>query len=83
MKIFVSIASYNDPLLKHTIHSCYTNAKHKKNLVFGVFNQSEEDLEVNSDINIRQKKCKPSDSLGVCWARSKIQTDLLEDEDLF
>lgn len=83
MKLFVSIASYNDPLLKHTIHSCYTNAKHKKNLVFGVFNQSEENLEVNSNINIRQKKCNPLDSLGVCWARSKIQTDLLEDEDLF
>lgn len=83
MKIFISIASFEDPLLKYTIESCYENAKYKENLVFGVFDQSNNHLTFDSSINIRYKTCDPAESLGVCWARSKVQTELMEDEDLY
>ena len=83
MRIFISIASFEDPLLKYTIASCYENAKYKENLVFGVFDQSNDHLTFDSDINIRYKTCDPTESLGACWARSKIQTELMEDEELY
>lgn len=84
MKIFLSIASYQDPILKYTIESAYENAKYKNNLVLGVFDQALEKLDFShSYMNIRYKTCKPKDSKGVCWARSKIQTDLFDDEDIF
>ena len=83
MRIFISIASFEDPLLKYTIASCYENAKYKENLVFGVFDQSNDHLTFDSSINIRYKTCAPAESLGVCWARSKIQTELMEDEELY
>ena len=36
MKIFISIASYQDKLLPVTIHSAYSAAKYKDNLTFGI-----------------------------------------------
>lgn len=81
MRIFVSIASYQDPILKYTVESLYNNAKFKDNLVIGVFDQSLETLEF--DFHVKYKQCKPEDSNGACWARSIIQMDLLEDEDIF
>ena len=36
MKIFISIASYQDALLPVTINSAYTQAKFKENVFFGV-----------------------------------------------
>ena len=39
MKIFISIASYQDLLLPITINSAYTNAKFKENLRFGIIDQ--------------------------------------------
>tara|TARA_Y100001938_G_scaffold151078_1_gene245744 strand:+ start:3920 stop:4897 length:978 start_codon:yes stop_codon:yes gene_type:complete len=83
VRIFISIASFEDPLLKYTIASCYENAKYKENLVFGVFDQSNDHLTFDSSINIRYKTCAPAESLGACWARSKIQTELMEDEELY
>ena len=40
MKIFISIASYQDALLPITINSAYTQAKFKDNISFGVIDQS-------------------------------------------
>ena len=41
MSIFISIASYQDPLLVATLFSAYNNAEHKKDLIFGVCDQSD------------------------------------------
>tara|TARA_R100000808_G_C2149091_1_gene157412 strand:+ start:73 stop:1038 length:966 start_codon:yes stop_codon:yes gene_type:complete len=84
MKIFLSIASYQDPLLRYTIDSAFRNAKYKKDLVFGVFDQSLQKLDFNhSFINMRYKTCDPEDARGVCYARSKIQTDLYDNEEIY
>ena len=42
MSIFISIASYQDPLLVSTIYSAYQNASDKDALVFGICDQSDE-----------------------------------------
>lgn len=38
-KIFISVASYQDPLLWWTVKDCYKKAKHPENLVFGIVDQ--------------------------------------------
>ena len=81
MKIFLSIASFQDPILKYTIKSALENAKYKDDLVLGVFDQSLEHLDVPS--NVRYKTCDPKDAKGACWARSTIQQELFEGEDIF
>ena len=47
MSIFISIASYQDPLLVSTIYSAYNNAEDKDSLVFSICDQSDEGIEVN------------------------------------
>ena len=54
MSIFISIASYQDPLLVATIFSAYNNAEMKDALVFGVCDQAEE-----TDQSKRIPFCKP------------------------
>ena len=83
MKIFVSIASYQDPLLKSTVESLYNNAKFKDTLTIGVFDQTLDILEFDPWIPVKYKTCNPEDSLGCCWARSRIQKELFTDEDIF
>ena len=82
MKIFVSIASYQDPILKYTIKSITENAKYKNDLVVGVFDQAEETL-TDLPSNVRYKTCHPKEAKGCCWARSTIQKELFEGEDIF
>ena len=40
MSIFISIASYQDPLLESTVFSAINNADNPNNLVFGICDQS-------------------------------------------
>ncbi|GIS26844.1 MAG: hypothetical protein CM15mP127_12170 [Gammaproteobacteria bacterium] len=40
MSIFISIASYQDPLLESTVFSAIHNADNPNNLVFGICDQS-------------------------------------------
>ncbi len=49
MKIFISIASYQDPLLETTIRGAFDNADKPDNLFFGVCDQSSHaiDLEIH------------------------------------
>ena len=47
MSIFISIASYQDPLLTSTIFSAYLNAEKKDDLVFSICDQS--DIGINID----------------------------------
>ena len=46
MKIFISIASYQDPLLETTINSAYLNASSPENLIFGICDQSSKPIDV-------------------------------------
>ena len=76
MKIFISIASYQDPLLSSTINSAYMNAERPDNLVFGICDQSSDPL--NTDLfefsdQFRYLHVDPINSEGPCWARSEIQ----------
>jgi hypothetical protein len=47
MSIFISIASYQDPLLVSTIYSAYNNAEDKDSLVFSICDQSDEGIRVS------------------------------------
>lgn len=76
MKIFISIASYQDPLLEATIYSAYNNAENPKDLIFGICDQSASPLDVSSfefSDQFKYDHVEPVNSEGPCWARSRIQ----------
>ena len=84
-KIFISVASYQDPLLLETLCSAYQNAENKDNLVFGVCEQA--DIGINAQsINfidqIKYELLDPVMAKGPCWARARIQ-NLISNEDYF
>jgi hypothetical protein len=87
MKIFVSIASYCDPLLKFTVESAIRHARYPENLHFGVVDQSPIDqprlkLEDGSPSKLSYIHINQHDSRGVCWARSLAMT-LYANEDWY
>ena len=47
MSIFISIASYQDPLLVSTIFSAYENAENKSDLIFSICDQSDNEIKIN------------------------------------
>ena len=76
MKIFISIASYQDPLLEATIYSAYNNADNPKDLIFGICDQSTSPLDISSfefSGQFKYEHVDPINSEGPCWARSRIQ----------
>ena len=84
-KIFISVASYQDPLLLETLCSAYQNAENKDNLVFGVCEQADIGINVQSINFIDQIKYELLDPVmakGPCWARARIQ-HLISNEDYF
>ena len=71
MKIFISIASYQDLLLPITINSAYTNAKFKENLRFGIIDQCKVKLDFSKaklKDQISYIHIDPKDARGPCWA---------------
>ena len=79
MKIFVSIASYRDPLLATTVKEAYDNAHYKNSLVFGIVDQSYgiETFDPNYFAfkkQIRYVRIEPHLARGACWARHLVQT---------
>ena len=85
MKIFISIASYQDLLLPITINSAYTNAKFKENLRFGIVDQCNVRLDFSKakiKDQITYLHIEPKNARGPCWARSLAQT-LINDEEYF
>ncbi len=77
-KIFVSIASYSDPVLPQTLDSCLAMARYPENLRFGICWQFDENRPVNLDrfrsdkrFLFRDYACSESD--GGSWARSITQ----------
>ena len=87
LKIFVSIASFQDALLPMTLQSAYLSAVAPENLVFAVLDQS---LENQRDYlralvpraELRYVHIHPVESRGVCWARSLVQS-LYQNEDFY
>lgn len=85
MKIFISIASYQDPLLEATLKSAFEKSDAPENLVFGVCDQSSTPLKLESiefNKQIKYEHVDPLYSKGPCWARSRIQ-DSFDDEDYY
>lgn len=85
MKIFISIASYQDPLLKTTILSAFEKAHMPQNLHFAVCDQSTKSIDIVSlgpDIKISYEHINPHLSEGPCWARHRIQ-GMYQNEDFF
>ena len=85
MSIFISIASYQDPLLVSTIFSAYNNAEKKEDLVFSVCDQSDHGIKIDEiafSNQIHYEHVDPLFSKGPCWARHRAQS-FFNDEDFF
>jgi hypothetical protein len=84
-RIFISVASYQDPLLLETLCSAYENAENKDNLTFGVCEQTDSGIDIQS-INfknqIKYELLDPVLAKGPCWARARIQ-QLITNEEYF
>ena len=70
--IFISIASYCDPLLAFTISSALNNAANPQNLRFGIVDQSPASQRLSMQVEppLNYVQVDPLDTRGVCWARS-------------
>lgn len=87
MKIFVSIVSYRDPLLKMTVENILQQASSRHQITVGIFEQTavEDSLEtvapeLVSNAQVKYKRIDPIYSEGVGWARA-INSMQIEDED--
>ena len=85
MSIFISIASYQDPLLVSTIFGAYNNAENKDELIFSICDQSDDPINID-DLDfadqVRYEHVNPVFSKGPCWARHRAQT-FYQEEDYF
>ena len=74
MSIFISVASYQDPLLVSTIFSAYENAQNKDGLIFSICDQSDRGIKVE-EISFNDQICyehvNPIFSKGPCWAKAE------------
>ena len=85
MSIFISIASYQDPLLVSTIFSAYENAENKNDLIFSICDQSDNAIranEISFSDQIHYDHVNPLFSKGPCWARHRAQ-NFFNEEDFF
>ncbi|WP_170942151.1 GlcNAc-transferase family protein [Noviherbaspirillum denitrificans] len=86
--IFVSIASYRDPDCQNTVRDLFEKAAHPERVFIGICWQyvpvDDDDCFVldTRPEQIRTIKVHASESKGVCWARSQVQT-LWRGEDYF
>jgi hypothetical protein len=87
MSIFISVASYRDPETIPTITDCYSKAKYKDIIKFGVFLQEDPGFSkkenLNKSIKVDFLECDWRDSKGACWIRSSIQKNLFDNEDYY
>lgn len=83
-KIFISIASYRDPVLIRTINSALDNATRPDDLHFGVVIQDmKKDIpDLSSYKNMSIITMHPRDAMGAGFARDKA-ISLIKDEDYF
>ncbi|UXN58114.1 UDP-N-acetylglucosamine-transferase [Phyllobacterium zundukense] len=84
-RIFVSIASYCDPMLEFTVRDAIARARNPKRISFGVVDQTRQSNEQNltdHSTNIAYLQIDPRHSRGACWARALAMT-LFDNEDYF
>lgn len=79
MQIFISIASYRDPLLATTVQEAYNCAKYKDSLRFGIVDQGwlRETIDIETlpfKNQVRYLRFDPEYARGVCWARNMAQS---------
>lgn len=84
-RIFVSIASYRDPMLFFTLRDAVDKAARPELLHFGVVDQHPQDQREAIRAlpfagQVRYCHVSPQDTLGVCWARS-LAFSLYDGED--
>lgn len=82
-KIFISVASYQDPLLLETLWSAYKNAENKDALVFGVCEQADTGINIeaiNFKDQIKYELINPVMAKGACWARARVQQHISDEE---
>ena len=83
MSIFISIASYQDPLLVSTIFSAYNNATNKDELIFSICDQSDTPVNIEDltfEKQVRYEHVDPVFSKGPCWARHRAQSFYLGED---
>tara|TARA_S200002703_G_scaffold125223_1_gene111440 strand:- start:243 stop:1181 length:939 start_codon:yes stop_codon:yes gene_type:complete len=87
MKIFVSVVSFRDPLLKYTVRSLLDEKSGDNKITVGIFEQTcVEDslLTVDPDLvsheNVKYKRIDPEYADGVVWARY-VNASQIEDEE--
>lgn len=72
--LFISIASYCDPLLEFTLRSALTQASHPERLRFGIVEQQVADACITVPepwrAQVRRVHINPLDARGPCWARA-------------
>lgn len=87
--IFVSIASYRDTELAHTVRSLIDNRTGDTALNIRILAQSDaatgnemldDDFPGAPGVTINQTVIAPSASRGVCWARAEIQRDYADED---
>jgi len=83
-KILISVVSYREIELEHTVRSFYEDAKYKDRILFSVVSQDYEhpDLSFIPTLNLKYLKVDPKETYGLTWARS-IAIAMFSDYDYF
>ena len=83
-RIFVSVANYRDAETGPTVRDAITQAAHPRRVVFGVLSQVVPGVDAGclapEGPSVRQLCVHAGSSLGACWARHRILTELRQDE---
>lgn len=86
IKIFVSVVSYRDPLLKRTVRSLLDQQSGDNKIIVGIFEQTcledslvTVDKELTEHPDVRYKRIDPEYADGVVWAR-KVNCSQIVDE---
>lgn len=87
MTIFISVASYCDPVLRFTLDQALTTARWPERLHFGVVDQSEPHLPVVTAASVDPARLSlvridPVHARGPCWARA-LAMSFYDGEDWF
>jgi hypothetical protein len=87
-RIFVSIANYRDSEAPHTLRDLFARAAHPERIFVGLFSQVVPGVDDDclpaggyAVDQVRELRCDASESQGACWARHRILTELMADED--
>jgi glycosyltransferase involved in cell wall biosynthesis len=85
--LFISVASYCDPMLEFTLRSAYSQASDPSRLAFGVVEQAvpAQQLRLQADwahAQVRWLRVHAQEARGPCWARA-LAMSLYQGEDWF